>query len=193
MAATRCSTTLSRFGVVSSKIPKYLKVYTHSITSPLNTNSWHGSTKLNTMTFVFFTFTVSPRLAQNCWNVFNYYCSPTFDFDVKTRSSAKSKSHTCMYVKAGASHSIPSKRPSRASKYNPKNRGLRGQPCFTPCWHLKLVVTLSLGWLMRTISLAYIACKHRKKHPSTPKPTDTCHNTSRGTISNAFLKSTKQQ
>jgi hypothetical protein len=43
------------------------------------------------------------------------------------------------------------KRLSRASKYSPNNRGLRGQPCFTLCWHLKLDVTPSLGWLMRTV------------------------------------------
>jgi hypothetical protein len=54
-------------------------------------------------------------------------------------------------------------------------------------------VTPSLGWLMHTVSLAYIACRHCKKRPSTLRLTNTCHNTSRGTISNAFLKSTKQQ
>jgi hypothetical protein len=56
-----------------------------------------------------------------------------------------------------------------------------------------LEMTSSLGWLMHTVSFAYIACKHHKKRPSTPKPANTCHNTSCGTISNAFLKSTKQQ
>jgi hypothetical protein len=58
---------------------------------------------------------------------------------------------------------------------------------------LKLEVTPLLGWLMRTISLAYIACKHCKKHPCTSRPINTCHNTSHDTVSNAFLKSTKQQ
>jgi hypothetical protein len=97
-----------------------------------NTNSWHGLTKLNTMTLVFFTFTVSPHLAQNCWNASNCCYSPTFDFDVKARSSAKSNSHACTFVTAGASHSLMSKRPSKASKYSPNNRGQKGQPCFTP-------------------------------------------------------------
>ncbi len=145
------------------------------------------------MVFVFFTFTMSPRPSQNCWSVSNCCCNPTSEFDVRTRLSAKSNSHTCTSARAGASHSLPSKRPSRASKYNPNSKGLKGQPCFPPCWHLKLKVTPSLGWLMHTVSLAYIACRHCKKRPSTLRLTNTCHNTSRGTISNAFLKSTKQQ
>jgi hypothetical protein len=105
----------------------------------------------------------------------------------------KNNSHTCTFVKAGASHFLSSKRLSRASKYSPNNKGLRGQPCFTPYWHVKLVVTPLLGWLMRTISLAYNTHKHCKKHPSTPRPTNTYHNTSHGIVLNAFLKSTKQQ
>jgi hypothetical protein len=56
-----------------------------------------------------------------------------------------------------------------------------------------LEVTPLLGWLMCTISLAYIACRHCKKRPSTPRPANTYHNTSRDTISNTFLKSIKQQ
>jgi hypothetical protein len=58
---------------------------------------------------------------------------------------------------------------------------------------LKLEVTPSLGWLMRTISLAYIACKHRKKHPSTSRLANTYHSTSCGIVLNTFFKSTKQQ
>jgi len=193
LVAARCSTALSRFGVVLSKIPKYLKVCTCSIMSPSNTNSWHGSIELNTTTFVFFMFTVSPRSAQNCWSASNCYCYPTSDSDVRTRSFAKNNNHTCTSVKVGASHSLPSKRPSRASKCSPNNRGLKGQPCFTPCWHLKLEVTPSFGWLIRMVSLAYIAYRHYKKRPSTPRPANTCHNTSHGTISNTFLRSTKQQ
>jgi hypothetical protein len=53
----------------------------------------------------------------------------------------------CTFTKAGASHFLLSKHPSRASKYSPNNRGLRGQPCFTSCWHLKLEVTL-LTWVV---------------------------------------------
>jgi len=60
LVAAIFSTALSRFGVVLSRIPRCLKVCTCSITSPSNTNSWHGLAKLNTMTFVFFTFTISP-------------------------------------------------------------------------------------------------------------------------------------
>jgi hypothetical protein len=145
------------------------------------------------MTFVFSTFTVSPCSTQNCWNAFNCCCSPTSDFDIRMRSSVKSNNHMCMFARVSASHFLPSKRPSRASKYSPNSKGLRGQPCFTLYWHLKLEVTPSLVWLMRIVSLVYIAFKHRKKHPSTSRLTNTCHNTSRGTISNAFLKSTKQQ
>ncbi len=123
----------------------------------------------------------------------NYCYSPTSDSNAKSRSSVKSNSHTCTSIRAGALHSLPSKCPSRTSKYSPNSRGLRGQPCFTPCWHLKLKVTPLLGWLMRMVSLAYIACMHHKKCPSTSRLTNTCHNTSHGTVSNAFLKSTKQQ
>ncbi len=161
--------------------------------SPSNTNFWHGSIELNTMTFVFFTFTVSPRSAQNCWSVSNCCCSPTSDSNVRARSSAKSNNYTCTFAKVSASHFLLSKRPSKASKYSPNNRGLRRQPCFTPCWHLKLEVTPSLGWLMHMVSLAYITCRHCKKRPFTPRPANTCHNASRGTVSNVFFKSTKQQ
>ncbi len=143
--------------------------------------------------FCFFMFIVSPRLAQNCWSVCNCCCSPTSDFDVKVRSFTKNNSHTCTYVRASASHSLSSKHPSMASKYNPNSKGLRRQPYFTHCWHLKLEVTPWFGWLMHMMSLAYIACRHCKKCPSTSRPANTCHSTSHDTISNAFLKSTKQQ
>ncbi len=53
LVAARCSTALSKFRVVSSRIPRYLKIYTHSIMSPLNINFWHGLAKLNTMIFFF--------------------------------------------------------------------------------------------------------------------------------------------
>jgi hypothetical protein len=132
-------------------------------------------------------FIVSPRSTQNYWNAFNYCCNPTFDSDIKARSSAKSNNQMCMFVTVGSSHFLPSKHSSRTSKYSPNNRGLRGQPYFIPCWHLKLEVT----WLMRIVSLAYIVYRHRKKCPSTSRPANTCHNISRGTISNVFLKSTK--
>jgi hypothetical protein len=145
------------------------------------------------MTFVIFMFIVSPRLAQNCWNVFNCYCSPTSDSDIRSRSTTKSNNHTCTFTRASALHSLPSKHPSKASKYSPNSRGLRGQPCFTPCWHMKLEVTPSLKWLMCTVSLTYITYRHHKKHPSTPRLANTCHSTSRSIVSNIFLKFTKQQ
>ncbi len=133
LVTTKCCTTLSKFGVVSNKIPRYLKVYTCSITSPLNINSLHESAKLNTMTFVFFTFTVSPHSAQNCWSTSNCCWNPTSDSNVRARSFSKSNNHTCTFAKAGASHSLLSKHPSRASKYSPNSRGLKRQPYFTPC------------------------------------------------------------
>jgi hypothetical protein len=126
LVAVRCSIALSKFEVVLNRIPKYLKVCTRSIMSPSNINSWHGWVELNTMIFVFFTFTISPHLALNCWNAFNYCYSPTFDLDIKARSFAKNNSHTCTSARAGALHSLPFKRPSWASKYSPNNRGLRG-------------------------------------------------------------------
>jgi hypothetical protein len=143
--------------------------------------------------FCFFHIHCKSMFTQNYWSVFKCCCNPTSNFDIRARSSAKNNSHKCTFAKVGASHYLPSKRPSRASKYSPNSRGLRGQPCFTPYWHMKLEVTPSLGWLMRIVSLAYIACKHRKKRPSTLRPANTYHNTSHGTISNAFLKLTKQQ
>jgi hypothetical protein len=152
------------------------------MTSPSNINSWHGSIELNTMTFVFFTFIVSPSSAQNCWSVFNYYYSPTSDSDVKMRSSTKSNIDAYTSARVGASHFLSSKCPFRASKYSPNNKGLRGQPYFTPCWHLKLEVTPSLGWLVHMVSLAYITSTHHKKRPSTPRPTNTDHNISRATV-----------
>ncbi len=119
--------------------------------------------------------------------------SPTFNFDVKTKSSAKSNNYMCTSTKTNASHTLLSKRPFRASKYSLNNRGLKRQPYFTPYWDMKLEVTPSLRWLMCTISLTYIACRHRKKLPFTLRPANTCHNISQNTIPNAFLKSTKQQ
>jgi hypothetical protein len=102
------------------------------------------------MTFVFFTFTLSPRSTQNCWSVSNYCCSPTSDFDIKVRSFVKSNYHTCKSVRASALHYLPSKCPSRASKYSPNNKGLRGQPYFTPCWHLSWTWHLHFsGWFIR--------------------------------------------
>jgi hypothetical protein len=191
LTTTRCSAALSRFEVVLSRIPRYLKVYTHSIASPSNKISWHGLVKLNTMTFVFFMFIVNPSSTQNYHSVSNCCGNPTFDSNIRARSSTKSNSHTCKFAKAGASHFLLSKCPSRASKYSPNNKGLKEQPYFTPCWHLKLEVTPSLKWLMDMVSLTYIACKHCKKHAFTPRPANTCHNTSCGILSNAFLKSTK--
>ncbi len=157
-----------------------------------NTNSQHGLVEQNTMIFVFFMFTISSRSTQNCWSMFNCCYNLIFNFDIKTTSLAKSNSHTCKFAKAGASHFVLCKCPSEASKYSPNNRGLRRQPCFTFCWHLKLEVTPLFGWLMRTVSQACIAYMHCKKRPSTLRPTNTCHSISRDIISNAFLKSTKQ-
>jgi hypothetical protein len=70
-------------------IPRYLKVYTRSISSPSNTHSWHGSTKLNTMTFVFFTFTISPHSTQNCWSMSNCCYNSTSDSNVRMMSFVK--------------------------------------------------------------------------------------------------------
>ncbi len=105
----------------------------------------------------------------------------------------KNNSHMCTFARVGASHSLPSKCPSKISKYSPNNRGLKGEPCFTPCWYLNLEVTPLLGWLMHRVSLAYIACNHPKKRHSVPKPANTFYNTSRDKVSNVFLKSIKQQ
>jgi len=120
----------------------------------------------------------------------NYCYNPTSNPNIRTKSYAKSNSYMCKFTKASASHFLLCKHPSKASKYSPKQQGVKK----TTLLHtLKLKVTPLLGWLMRTVSLAYIVCKHCKKCPSTSKPTNTCHNISRGIVSNAFLKSTKQQ
>jgi hypothetical protein len=74
--------------------------------SPSNTNSWHGLAKLNTMTFVFFIFTVNPRSTQNCWSAFNYCYSPISNSDVRTRSSTKISNHTCTSARVSAPHSL---------------------------------------------------------------------------------------
>jgi hypothetical protein len=89
LAATKCSIALSKFKVVLSRISKYFKVCTCSITSPLNTNFWHGSTELNTMTFVFSMFMISPHSTQNYWSVSNCCYSPTFDSNVRMKLSTK--------------------------------------------------------------------------------------------------------
>jgi hypothetical protein len=83
--------------------------------------------------FCFFHVTISPRLAQNCLSMFNCCYSPTSDSDVRVKSSTKSNNHTCMSIRVGALHSLPSKCPFRASKYSPNSMRLKGQPCFTPC------------------------------------------------------------
>ncbi len=189
----RKTTSTSRVGVDSSRIPRYLKVCTSLIVSPSNTNFLAWVNKIEHHDFFFFTFIVSPRSGQNHWSMFNYCYSPTSNYDVKVISFVKNNNHTCKFAIADASHSLSSKRPSKASKYSPNNMGLRRQPYFTPYWHLKLEVTPSLGWLMRTVSSTYITYMHHKKHPSTLRPSNTCHNTSCDTISNVFFKSTEQQ
>jgi hypothetical protein len=120
--------------VVSSKIPRYLKVYTRSmnVTFKHKLLAWVNIIKHHDFCF-FFTFIISPHLAQNYWNVSNYCYNPILDYDVKARSSTKINSHTCMSTTTDALHSLLSKHPSKGSKYNPNNRGLRGQPGFTPC------------------------------------------------------------
>jgi len=184
---------MSRFKVVSTRIPKYLKVCTHSITSPLNTNSWHGSAELNIMTFVFFTFNVSPRLAQNYWSTSNCYCSPTSDSDIKARSSTKSNNHTCTSTRASASHSLPSKRLFRASKCSPNNRGAKKATLL----HTLLAFEAkgdTFAWVVDAYGILGIHRLQASQEASlSPRPANTCHNTSRNTVSNTFLKSTKQQ
>ncbi len=192
LAVVKCSIALSRFKVVLNRIPKYLKVCTCSITLTSNTNSWHGSAELNTMIFVFFTFTVvhvQHKITGTCLIV--VVIPPLTSTSERGHLQKNNSQRASLLRLVHRSHFLPSKRPSKASIYSPNSKGLREQPCFTPCWNLKLEVTPSLGCLMHTVSLAYIACKHRKKCPSTPKPANTCHNTSHGTVLNAFLKSTK--
>jgi hypothetical protein len=81
---------------------------------------------LNTMTFVFFMFILNPCSTQNYWSVSNCCYSPISYSNVRMRSFAKSTNHTCKSTRAGALHYLSSKHPSKASKYNPNNKGLRG-------------------------------------------------------------------
>jgi hypothetical protein len=126
------------------------------------------------MTFLFFTFTVSPCSTQNYWSVSNCCFNPISDSDVKVRSSAKSNNHMCKSSKVNASHSLSSKRPSKASKYNPNNKGMRGQPCFTSCyrWHPRLG-----GWCVQYPWPTLLASIAKSVPPpqGQPTPTTTLH------------------
>ncbi len=87
---------------------------------------------------------------------------------------------------------VSSKCFSSPSTYNPNRVGLSGHPCFTPMRHLKMAErpcddrTAALSCAYRDLMMSRIL-------PRTPSSSSTCHGTARGTVSNAFLKSTKQQ
>ncbi len=81
---------------------------------------------------------------------------------------------------------------SRPSMKRPNKSGLRGYPCFTPMRQRKVGVSPSFGWCRQAWSWRYMEHKHSNIRPLMPSPSNTCHNRSLGTVSKAFLKSTKQ-
>jgi hypothetical protein len=81
---------------------------------------------------------------------------------------------------------------SRPSMKRPNKSGLRGHPCFTPMRQRKVGMSPSFGWCRRAWSWWYMERKHSSIRPLMPSPSNTCHNKSLGTVSKAFLKSTKQ-
>ncbi len=109
------------------------------------------------------------------------------------RSSAYNNSGTRTPLSVGASMSVVSSRCfSSPSTYSPNSVGLNGHPCFTPIRHLKMADkpcddrTAALSCAYRDLMLSKVLLQ-------TPSSCSTCHSTARGTVSNAFLKSTKQQ
>ncbi len=160
--------------------------------SPLNKNFWHGSTELNIMTFVFFTFIVSPHLTQNCWSVSNCCCNPTFNSDVRTRSSAKSNNQRA-YLSKSVHHILcrlnaPLGHPNIAQTIGGWEDNLVSHLAGTWSWrwHPRLG-----GWCV-WYSWHTLPVGIARSVPSLQgQPTPTT--ASRGRVSNTFFKSTKQQ
>ncbi|DBA84031.1 TPA: hypothetical protein ACH3X1_016797 [Trebouxia sp. C0004] len=109
------------------------------------------------------------------------------------RSSAYKTSGTITPISLGASMSaVSSKRFSSPSTYKPNRVGLSGHPCFTPMRHLKMA-EMPCDDRTAALSCAYRDLMMSRILPWTPSSSSTCHSTARGTVSNAFLKSMKQQ
>ncbi len=166
-----------------SSTPRYLKEFNCSIASPSYWKAWHTNLcASNITTLVFLTFTVNWRSQQKTCKASSYFCNPTGVCDMRAKSSAYRSKRT---AKAFSYFSRPfMKRPNMS--------GLRGHPCFTPMRQRKVGVSPSSGWCRQAWSWRYMERKHSSIRPLMPNPSSTCHNRSLGTISKAFLKSTKQ-
>ena len=78
------------------------------------------------------------------------------------------------------------------SMYTPNSVGLSGQPCLTIQRHLK-ISEIPSDVRAAALLLLYMDLMFCSILPLTPSSSNTCHNRASGTLSNAFLKSTKQQ
>lgn len=80
----------------------------------------------------------------------------------------------------------------KPSTYSPNRVVLSGQPCLTPIKQSNIaempsaVFTAALSWAYRDLMQLRIG-------PRMPTRSKTCHSKPQGTVSNAFLKSTKQE
>jgi len=81
---------------------------------------------------------------------------------------------------------------SSPSTNNPNTVALSGQPCLTPIKQSK-ISEMPSEFLTAALSRAYKDLMQSRIGPRGPTRSNTCHSKPRGTVSNAFLKSTKQQ
>ena len=81
---------------------------------------------------------------------------------------------------------------SRPSTNSPKTAALSGQPCFTHIRHSKMS-EMPFWTHSCTVMRVQGLDGQSSIGPRIPMVSNTCHSKPRGTVSNAFLKSTKQE
>jgi len=142
---------------------------------------------------VFLTFTINWHSQQKACKTSSCFYNPTGVCDMRIKSSAYKSKRIVSYPNiGGVSPSKTFSRFSRPSMKRPNKSGLRGHPCFILMRQKKVGMSPSSGWCRQAWSWQYMERKHSNIRPLMPSPSSTCHNRSLGTISKAFLKSTKQ-
>ncbi len=180
--------------VPCSSTPRYLKEFSCSIASPSYWKAWHTNLRAsNTTTLVFLTFTVNWRSQQKACKTSSCFYNPAGVCDMRAKSSAYRSKRTasCPNI-GGASPSRAFSCFSMPSMKRSNRSGLKGHPCFIPMRQRKVGVSPSSGWCRQAWSWRYMERKHSSICPLMSSPSSTCHNRSLGTVSNVFLKSTKQ-
>ena len=145
----------------------------------------------NTSVLVFSMFTVSLLSSQKRSRRSISRCNPLCVVDISTRSSAYNKRGTTSPANDGASAPGTSlSSPSNPSKNIPNRLGLNGHPCLTPIVQGNGCVS-PFAVLTHALSILYMLCSAVSMRGPTPAFLRTSHRITRGTVSKAFLKSTK--